>query len=104
MPTVRANRTNELLGFSSRSIPRRTRPVPIARVVPIPTRITAAVRTRGRVFTVRPYTRPRLHLLPEAHHAPPVSDLSGVAQAGARVQAGGLEPPVRGLRLRIHQS
>jgi hypothetical protein len=30
--------------------------VPIARVVPIPTRITAAVRTRVRAFTVRPYT------------------------------------------------
>src|SRR5712692_1492694 len=60
MPTVRANRTNELLGVSSRSIPRRTRPVPIARVVPIPTRITAAVRTRVTAFTVRPYTGPRL--------------------------------------------
>jgi hypothetical protein len=36
MPTVRANRTNELLGFSSRSIPRMTRPLPIAKVVPRP--------------------------------------------------------------------
>ena len=47
-------RTNELLGFSSRTVPRRTGPVSIARVVPIPIRITAAVRTTVRAFTVRP--------------------------------------------------